>query len=669
MIKRWVLLIAVLLVCPLQASPFAISSDLAPDVWQAPVDAPQQADAYIIEQRIRFDKDRIHHYLLARVQTAAGRNVTRFVFDEDNLVTLEGRVIEPDGRETTFDRKESFVDLLVGKVGKQEFNRRFVIPPAVTSDCIVEMSFSEKAERGLPKDRYQYIIPIKSEYYTLKKEITYSQNLARFSRAQFATEWFNIVTRLQWTPYPDPKNFDQKVQNGYITLTYQNIAPHQQVPFQLERKDSSQSWVYVSMTLPFQGVEVQHFWNTVAKDIVSLNYNPYANGFAKYGHWLRELKDSLSGSPDEMLHQINDAIREQLTAIHMMQEDQLGNIRSQVLERINWWDVGALEEVFNRGYATRTSLAQFAARVCRDLNLKVYLLFPPQDPSSPFDPHELRAFALDYEHPLIGFQSGEHNWTVIAPTHPEYASGEVPLPYQDIPLLAVDLRFSQAKFVKLARTSWQKNQDNYAYNLTFRDDGMLNTFVQRKTTGLFATFNRHQLTHQTEASAKLWFESQLNENMPDHTVFSTQISGLDQANGPVIFKYKTGTQLPLDDARLRLNPFPGSAPFLDNHGYWHNKRDQEIFTLFDGGSLAVSKVQPPDGWQVSPTESWKKENQVGLVSWKVETSNSETKVTRKVILKDGNLPNTEAAAFRDFLSWVEQAYRQNLAFVKTEKVL
>lgn len=650
------------------AESFPLLEDIPQSYWTPTQEDLKDADAYLIKHLIRFDENRIHYYLLARIQSPLGRDAVRVSFDKDLLASVDGRVIQRSGKQTTFDSQDSLINVLVGSFQNETVEQSYAFPPGVSDDCIVEIRFSIKAEKGLPKDHFFLVIPVQADYFTLEKVITYPQSLNRFSNEQFATEFLNIVTRFRWSPYPDENNFKQVVRNNTFELTYTNVPARPSVPYSLDRHSTQQAWVTVSRTMPYQGMSVNHFWDKVAKNLISLTYYPYSNGFGEYGSWIRELKASLKGTPEQALYQINDAIRARITAIHMMTPEQMGNITTEKLMDINWWDVEAIFNLFKQGYASRHSLAQFAIRVCRDLGLRVHVMFPPADPSSPFDPVDCDALMLDYDSPIIGFQAGEHQWITIAPAHPEYANGEIPLEFQDLPLLAVDPDFKSSKFVKLPRNNWQKNQELTSYSISFRPDGMVNASVKTKLKGLFEVPLRVKLKSLSEMSRELWLESHILNNLDDYKVFEKRIEHLDDPKAELETHYKLGTQLTNDQGRIRLEPFPGSTPFLSISGNWQNQRTSDIYTYFDGASFAISKINMPRGWKCLPVEGWQRENEVGSVSWKVELEKDHVKVSRKVILKKGKLPANKDQEFKAFLGWVIQAHRQQLAFVAGEDV-
>lgn len=102
--------------------------------------------AVVLEKRLRFDKMGLVYYYRLRILSEAGKRLANFR-PPARAHGFEGRTVQRDGRELTFQDDKDFTTTTLSTWSGFERQETVVFPPGLTSDCILELTFRSSGNR------------------------------------------------------------------------------------------------------------------------------------------------------------------------------------------------------------------------------------------------------------------------------------------------------------------------------------------------------------------------------------------------------------------------------------------------------------------------------------------------------------------------------------------
>jgi len=656
---------SILLPVPVIAGKFFVLETLpALDTYDDRVPDLDKVGVYAIFSRVRFDEAQIHFHSLVRIKSEAGRRDFNVVLPFENLKLLSGRVVDSDGETYKFDRKHDLSELLAFKTNDVEKKIRVLIPPGMTQDCLVELIYSIKAEGGLPKGEHSTIYPVNVPYFCLERSFEFSRAMRKFANPIWSDEVLEVVTRFVWTPYADQANFHQKVMGDYTTLTYTNVPALQEFPFGELRNKPGMGWVMVFLTMPFEGVQANTFWDEFAKLYPPIFFNFHFTRGNRYANWLRDVRDKLpKGDRKAAIRYVHTRFREAVTPVEMVSNDQLVALNSQEVERLPL-DYDSFKIGFNRGIVFRPNFALFLFQTYKDLGFDPNLIFSQSVPSNPFYPEYLDAFALDMFDPVFGFDLGQEKWVFLMAARPEFQSGYLLPKFRDRPLLVVNPGEDwKTRFLHLPRDATKHNTNRRKYRVKVNDEGILNFQVAEKPVGQTAGALRRLLYGLPQEARVQYFEDIWHRQFPEGTIFRADVKNVRNFDKPILVQVKGGTRIDLDNDLIRMSPFPGDSMPLEIPHAWPNHRDTPITMPENLAWRSTSQLQLPEGWHLEWLPKWERRNDLGQVSFAVSPLEGKPgwyQAQRVVAIHNGVLPAEKESQLRDFLAWAERAYSEEI---------
>ncbi len=131
---------------------------------------------------------------------------------------------------------------------------------------------------------------------------------------------------------------------------------------------------------------------------------------------------------------------------------------------------------------------------------------------------------------------------------------------------------------------------------------------------------------------------------------------------PVVKTIEADGELEQMGDRFSLNPFPGSTMPLASPENWPPNRSVPITLPTTVNQIDLTKINLPDGWKLLGQPSWKRENEVGEISFRVVQEGNKVTVRRDVLIKKDSLPADKEREVRFLLAWMEEVAHQTLAF-------
>lgn len=643
---------------------YQLMTNVDPKHWEIPAAVRQEPqDAIIVKSSTRVTDDMIHHYLLVHVLTNNARSNLQALDLGDHLIYLKGRVIDRSGRETLLDRDRDVTRILNFQTSQHKSHSVVVVPHGLTPDSLLELSWTEKAEYGLPLNQSLNVISISESMYCIEKTVEIkASTLYNFKSSELSDSAVELATRVVWTAVQAPIQFHVGELSGYTVLTYKNIPALSEAPFSDQAVGSGLTKVYMFRTTRFQGISVKLFWQNFTQLFLRPVYGEAFHRNSQYGAWIQRtsaLTKQLNA--DEALTVFQE-FRKQISRADRL--DDMKRMGLTKLEHDNFGSSDLLNQIFEKRYADSYSMGLVFYLVLADLGYKPVLMFAPQ-PGMPFTPDSLNPFAIDFLHPIVAIKD-KGAWYTFAPAATEYDSGHIPDHFRRIPLLVVDPANNFAtSFTTLDRPSWKLNRLLQTYAVQVNANGAVKFNVIENRQGTYSAELRGQMEPLTDIARSDLMRAVWQYWLPDANIGATTIESLDD----FVAKAKvnvTATRPPtIGKGRLiALEPFPGLQPVIPLPEYWPQRpRTEKIVLPENRGQASRATVSLPPGWRIKGQVDWAEANAIGKVSYKVAKEGDHYLVECQMIVEKSELEASDEPLLRQYCEWVERALDQRLAVV------
>jgi len=140
-------LLALLCCCAFRAAgaePAPLWPPIPPEVW-ALKDAtlPGGMGAINVSRRLQAINSHVAHQYRIRICSERGKGAAEFSTFPTSTSNLRGRVVYPDGKEVAFQSDRDFHTKIVSTTAKGENQRKLLVPPGLTDDCVVDLRWEE----------------------------------------------------------------------------------------------------------------------------------------------------------------------------------------------------------------------------------------------------------------------------------------------------------------------------------------------------------------------------------------------------------------------------------------------------------------------------------------------------------------------------------------------
>ncbi len=643
---------------------YPLMATIDPKLWDIPTAIRNQAqDALILKHATRVTDDKIHHYLLIHVLTNGARSELQSIDLGDHLIYLKGRVIDRTGKETPVDRDRDVTRVLNFQTRDQKNHSVIVVPSGLTPDSLLELSWSEKAEHGLPLDTTIKVWPVQEPVYCMEKTFEIdASTLYNFAGAHVSDEVLDLATRLVWTPVAAPIEFNLSESSGFTLLSYKNIPALTEAPFSDAAADSGLARIFMFRTTRFQGVTLKQFWHDFSQVLLRGLYGETFYKDGAYGTWVwrtRRLTNKLNAEEAVAVFQ---EFRKQINRSDRLDDLQRKGLR--VLERDLLGSSDLLNQVFLKRYADPYSMGLIFYRVMVDCGFHPVLMFAPQA-GMPFSPESLNPFAIDFLHPIIGIRDGGA-WYTFAPAATECDSGYIPDRYRRNQLLIVDpLNNFATSFMTLDRPSWKLNRLFQAYSLQVNTNGAVKFNLAETRQGSYSAELRDAMESLSDAARTDLLTSAWQQALSDYAIGPTAIEGLDDFIAKVKVSVSGTCPPQLGKGRLlAIDPFPGMQPIIPLPSAWpENPRTEKIVLPENRGQASRCTLTLPAGWKVQGKVDWAEANAIGKVSYKLSKDGERYLVECQMIVEKSEFEASDEPLLRQYAEWVQRAMDQRIAVI------
>ncbi|MCB1045217.1 MAG: hypothetical protein KDC35_19910 [Acidobacteria bacterium] len=630
------------------------SKTISETEWSVVEDTEKEIfDAVILEDTTLITATSIKHYRRLRVLSERGASAAELTDISNRTKGIEGRVIDADGTVTTFKEKTDLIETLGYKSGWTKTKSKILVPPGLTSDCIVEMSWSEPGTDGLPQGVYakRYVIP--DQFFCLLKTLKITNTAIR-RQTSF------LPTRFVWTQIRPPAEFQQTEKNGDYTFVYRNVPPLIEEPFGNEYLDPGMAYVLIFKTFPDYGKEPQSFWSDFGKRYVNEVFDIPYNTPKHYDVWIDALKKQMTGDLQKDAATAFHAFAAKYRMSSFLTAEERASMKPD-LEILN--DRLLLSSVEKAGYTPAHYLAQILMKVFKDLKFEPYVVFASSVESAPFRLEEMNPFVLDISYPLVALITGEDQWLVFAPSDPQYPAGFVPAYYRG----QTAIGFSDATkwgptTVSLPRLPWDNHVALRQYEMTLETDGKAQFRVVEQGRGRMAARLRNSFFQLSDEERSDLLRSIWQRRARSWLISNAKVVNASRFDEAISCQVEGQITLDIEGSEwIALNPFPGDRGIIDLDYEWRKQRIQPILLPSSCGQIDETHCVLPEGWSVIGDPSWEKGCGMGSVRFTVKQEGRDLFVKREMVLENSLVSKEAQPHLMILAAWMEEAMNQTLA--------
>lgn len=617
---------------------------IPPEVWAMKEDpAKGITGAVVLESSLDFEHDFVQHTYRVRILGEGGRRAAAPWDFPEEAHDIEGRTVRRDGSEVVFQKRSDFLvrEELGGSGDKRPGT--VVVPPGVTSDCVVEVRWKEDVEwpyDPLPRRFGTYHewriggpFPIQLFSIRLASGFPWEYSIQGSSLAKAET---------------------QDDARGSV-CTFRDVPVVEPVPFSLEpmRPYPRFKVFWPGIGGPSTGPE--RYWNAVAKSFDKYWLKESDRGKA-FDALSTELRAGLPADPQQAAGELYMRLQARIKNLDAFSYAELGALSPEDLKRVRKTKDWDLNKLAAQGMAPGIGLTTLLFNILWDQGIRAKVALAADRTQTIFEYDYTNRYQLS---PLLVVASAGKPDLWLDPSLRFAAPGLIHPDYQGTEGLLLDPLEGTAKRIRVPAQSSGFNRSQYEYGIRLTDDAEAFT-LKAGFSGFpeYAERARYREVEAKEQSRVL--KEVLEARMPGATLSKTEVAGV--LDPRVNMGWSAEGSLEQESGRRReVDPFPGLPLALSSPGHWPEARVDQIVLPYLSTQLALSHVAVPEGYAAQPQPPLKKANGYGQVSWSLDTS-SPTQATVMLQVMVTGLSGTPSTAkdLRDFLAWIEEASRRKV---------
>lgn len=615
---------------------------IPPDVWAINHDAgPTAHGAVIIEDRVKYGASETEVHRRVRIFGELGKAAVSLP-SFNHIFEMEGRTVQPDGSVTPFNSSKDLVSASL-KSGTWQSSKQSLIPPGLTSDCVVDIHFRIGT----------YLYGNWSEISILSAYPTQRKVLEIPTRAPMASALIGLE---QLRP--------EKSASGIFSIyTFKDLPAEESEPYSLSTARTRPMLIFYHQPFILSDVAKQgpnSYWNEVGKKYYKNTYQTNLNSGNPYRDWSKALRTGLQGDQVAKAGIILFRLEEQIQNGSQLTYAELAALPKKAAEeRMDGQDLDATVKR-KRTSAVGMHFMFFQLLVDEGLNPKLLLVAD----------RDKRIFQYDFPNiyqftdALIGVTSSSGEMAWFAPSTRYFPPGIVHPDFQGTRGLLLDPADWTCKPYVLGSQNAKANLSLYEYSLVL---GSEDTFSLKARFSGFPEFvqrNRFFSLESKEQQRKL--KEELEAGLKGYAISNVLVENATDIRKNLVWTLE-GMKEAEEGRRRIFSPFPGLPFALNMPDAWPKTRRSPIIIPYCREFTAISRFKLPKGWALVKDSNLVQSNGFGTVSWKVnhvvdlDLDEEVIEVTFFVEVKRMISAAESYADFQAYMGWIETATRRTLA--------
>lgn len=637
--------VASFLVCLALASPLATAGGfepIPPEVWALRDNtALVNEGAVVLEHRVRFMNTYVEYTHRVRILSEAGRTAAEFGAFSADCHTFEGRTSYPDGRVVTFNQRKDMAERSIKSTAFQQTNT-VLLPPGVTSDCVVELRWRESSD-PLPNNwgwsgTYHISNPYPIQTFVLEIPVNFP--------------WaYRFFPARRQSPQVDLKG-------TLRVITIRDIPARKPVPYCLEvSRDFARFVAYYSrsnLTMAAREGSTA-FWNTAAKTYYSDAFEGEVRKGKRYRAFSAQLREGLTGTPHEQARTLMTRLDAEIrnTSFPTSLESAAASKR-EASATINSQDLEAAIEQRRSDYSGMTILL---FQMLKDQGLAPKIALAPNRNRSLFDIHFHNVYQFSSQFIVVEDPAAGALW--IEPGLRFAEPGLIHTDQQGTQALLLDPSDWSHKEVPVPVQPYSYNIRRYTTDITLEEEQ--DRFkVQASFSGFPAWSERRTYMAQEPAEQARTLKESFLEFSRRAAIARAEVRGAQDPKVPISWEVE-GTLEQEESRRREVQPFPGIPWALHVPDAWPETRVDPILMPYLRTHEAVATIHLPEGWTWNKSLPMDRSNQFGQVTWSAQQVDERTlRVVLKVTVTGFYAHASAYEPLKAFLGWVREASGRTL---------
>jgi len=625
--------------------PEATTAPVPPEVWAIrEANGAPPCGAVILEERADYTYRTNSFRLRIRIYNEAGKAAANLEPFDHVVKFLEGRTVYPDGRAVAISTVQDFARQTVQRANLKG-ERAVVIPPGLTSDCVVDLHWEEES--------------------TALYGMTFRRPILR----PFPSRFLQVsVPRNFWmgSAVLDAKALHLETGDdgprGAHWFRFRDLPALEEAPYSAR---GLEGWPQLFCYRPSPGVSDQiqdplEYWGKVADYLFRPSFSNLTLGSA-YRALLRDLQKDLPADPLQRTQLLLARIEKRIRNDAKLTYEERGEARKGDPPRSE----ADLNDIALCGHTSALGMHYLAFQVLRDSQVQPVLLFVVDRQQDSFRPSLKTIFQFDGL--IMGVKTADgkgYGWFQVGNRF--MPVGIIGGPYQGTRGLLVDPADWSARLHPVPVQPSSLNQLRYAYTLQLEEE--VDTFkVRALFSGLPEYDERCDYLRWDPAEQGRRLKQAFEDRSKLLTVTRAEV--LHATDPELNLTWEVAGTRAVEGLRTReVVPFPGLPAPVALPRSWPETRTRPI-QMDDCRVLnATCRFRVPRGWKLAAPAGLKEANAWGSVDWTaVATPDPEgTRVDVAFKVDASRLvgPGKDHLAFRTFLGWVEKGLDMGLTLVK-----
>lgn len=641
---KTLLLAGILLGLPLVAS--GNWAAIPAEAWALKAGDPKAAKgAVVLEERLRLASYELEYWYRVRIVNDAGKGAAEFSDFPSRFMVLEGRVVYPDGKEVAFNSQKDFKSRTT-TVGGSQRKRTLLIPPGITSDCILDLHYKEQMDW--------------SNIGHWERRLMGSYPIERF-RLDLARGF-----GLAWTIMGMSSDRSSVVEAADgKTIVFKDLPARPDAPFVLESALDLPTLVAYNIhpglhEAASKGADA--YWKRFAevfKDIFTIHVS---KGWS-YSGFAKEMLADLPKPPQEALQTLLNRVHGRILNVQRLSWEEAEERKKKNVgdRRVDPYD---LSEMIKRGEGNDWGLLILVYRLATDAGLCPKMLCVAD--------RDLRLFrykTMDWNQ-FTGFLLGvddfgkETLW--VDPAQRLMPPGMMNPDYQGTPALVLHTTGWTAEKTMIMAQPETNNLQEFNYGLSLSPE-QLGFQLQASFTGQPAFARRSDVYREEPKERDRSLKESFEGRLKGWAITEAKLEEAVNPRKPLLWTVK-GNLEQEGERRMKVWPFPGMGSPLYLPDVWPERRSEKIVLPYRKIHRAKSTLKVPKGYVVRAVSPMDERNLFGTVQWKQTTkaleSGTEVSVEMEVQVKVLSASSEDYALFREYMGWINEAMNRTVLVEK-----
>ncbi len=632
--KRFVLFVSLCLSMALSASDWA---PIPGKVWAM---KPAPEGAIVLEQRWRFNRLSIEYVYRVRIFSEAGRKAAHLPDIPSNSFGIEGRTTYPDGREVVFNSRKDFSEITAKQAWKRD-SVTSVIPPGVTSDCVVEVKWSERADGPVACLPYRFSRGLYKKWM-LGGPYPVESTVIEVVRP------FGLALRVVPEAYPPPERSEAW---GVLTLRLGPLPAMEAAPFALPPLLGRP---YLEVYAQPDNLDMtrgpKHYWETVVQTMIKGNYEGGIKTGKAYERLVSALTARLPSGPIAAARELMTRLEARIINASEPTFQEAALLPKDCLQGLESHD---LETAARRGWTDAEGMRLLFFHLLKAAGITPRLAMVPDRQVHLFAWADLNLFQFSRE--LLGVEDPAEGVAWFDPTLRLARPGVVLPDDTAVPALIIDTRTWDPAPGVVRGLGPSENQTRYVFHLVLEPEA--DRFnLQASFAGYPDYLARQAFLRLDSPDQAKALREQLESGHREVSILKTEVQQAVDPRAGVTW-VASGIREPSGGRSRVVDPFPCMPRPLAIPSQLGPTRTTPIVLPYPLIQTAESAFELPEGYQVAPVSDWDKGNRIGRVSraLRYDPIARQMRVTLRIEIHSTYFGPDQWQAFKEFLTWIDDA--------------